>query len=97
MAAGKEEFERMLKRQAARVLPKLDEWNRKGKEYVTRDLLLRETGLKDNELQKLIRDGNMPRHTMRIAGAKCYSVDATLRLLARYCQRYEYLIGEVGR
>nr|DAG70515.1 MAG TPA: hypothetical protein [Caudoviricetes sp.] len=34
----------------------------------------------------------MPRHTMRVAGAKCYSVDACLRLLARWLNRWEYLV-----
>ena len=92
MGAGKERFEQMLRQQASRLLPQLDEWNRKGKKYVTRDLLLKSSGLKDNELQKIIRDGNMPRHTMRVAGAKCYSVDACLRLLARWLNRWEYLV-----
>lgn len=92
MGAGRDSFAQMLKRQAGRCLPKLDEWRRKGKEYVSRDMLLKETGLKDNELQKLIHDGNMPRHCIRIAGVKCYSVDASLRLLARYCGRYEYIV-----
>ena len=94
MGAGKERFERMLRQQSSRLLPQLDEWNRKGKRYVTRDLLLKVSGLSDNELQKIIRDGNMPRHTMSVAGAKCYSVDACLRLLARWLGRYEYLVTD---
>lgn len=92
MASGKERFEDMLKRQASRLLPSLDEWSKKGKKYVTRDLLLKRSGLKDNELQKIIKDGNMPRHTLKIAGVKAYSVDASLKLLARWLNRYEYIV-----
>lgn len=84
-------FGEMLKQQCSRLLPWLDELNRKGVRYVSRDLILKQSGLKDNELQKVIHDGNMPRHTLSIKGVKCYSVDASLRLLARWLGRIEYL------
>ncbi|MBW3083814.1 hypothetical protein [Bifidobacterium phasiani] len=92
MGAGRERFDRMLKQQASRMLVSLVDWRKAGKEYVTRDLLLKSSGLKDNELQKIIRDGNLPRHTMRIAGVKAYSVDACVRLLARWVGRYDLLV-----
>lgn len=91
MAGYKLRFTEMLKQQCSRLLPWLDAMSRKGVKYVSRDLLLKQSGLKDNELQKVIHDGNMPRHTLSIKGVKCYSVDASLRLLARWLGRIEYL------
>lgn len=91
MAGYKLKFTEMLKQQCSRLLPWLDGMRRNGVQYVSRDLLLKESGLKDNELQKLVHDGNIPRHSMRVKGVKCYSVDATLRLLARWLGRVEYL------
>lgn len=91
MAGYKLRFGEMLKQQCSRLLPWLDAMNRKGVRYVSRDLILKQSGLKDNELQKVIHDGNMPRHSLRIKGVKCYSVDASLRLLARWLGRIEYL------
>lgn len=91
MAQGKRDFEQMLKQGANRALPKLDGLLRRKVKYVTRRMLLEETGLSDNELQKLIHDGNCPRHSMRVAGQKAYAVEPTLRMLARYAGRWDYL------
>lgn len=85
-------FNNMLKKQVRKALPILDEYNRKGMAYVTRDLLANATGLRDNELQKLIHDGNMPRHSKRVAGCKAYDVEAVLSMLAKYVGAYEYLV-----
>lgn len=92
VGAGKWNFTVMLKRQVKKSLPTLDEWNRKGMAYVTRDMLLNITGLNDNELQKLIHDGNMPRHSKRVAGVKAYDVEAVLSMFARYVGAYEYVV-----
>lgn len=92
VGVGKASFGTMLKRQVKKALPTLDEYNRKGMAYVTRDLLANVTGLSDNELQKLIHDGNMPRHSKRVAGCKAYDVEAVLSMLAKYVGAYEYLV-----
>jgi hypothetical protein len=85
-------FNETLKHQVRRLLPYLDNLKRRGARYVLRPVLLRESGLTDNELQKLIHDGHMPRHGMKVYGQKAYEVDTTLERLAQFCQAYEYLV-----
>lgn len=92
MGTGKLGFDETLRTQVRRLLPYLELLRNSKVKYVTRDSLLKESGLLDNEMQKLIHDGNMPRHTLRIQGQKAYEVDSTLRLLARFCNAYEYLV-----
>lgn len=92
MGTGKLGFNETLRTQVRRLLPYLELLRNSKVKYVTRDSLLKESGLLDNEMQKLIHDGNMPRHTLRIQGQKAYEVDSTLRLLARFCHAYEYLV-----
>ncbi|MCI1831812.1 MAG: hypothetical protein LKI77_02540 [Bifidobacterium sp.] len=92
MKNGKESYEYMLKQQAARLLPRLDDFRRLGVQSIDRRTLLNESGLNDNELQKLIHDGNMPRHNGKRGGIKTYDVEAALKMLARWCQRYEYVV-----
>jgi hypothetical protein len=59
---------------------------------VGRNNLIEHSGLSDNELQKLIHDGNLPRHTMKIMGTKAYDTASALKMLARYCGQYAYLV-----
>ncbi|MEE8703218.1 MAG: hypothetical protein ABF780_01090 [Bifidobacterium aquikefiri] len=92
MATGKLSFDSMLKQQVMRLLPYLDQLNQQQVKYVGRNNLLEHSGLNDNELQKLIHDGNLPRHTMKIMGTKAYDTESTLKMLARYCGQYGYLV-----
>lgn len=92
MGIGKLTFEETLRQQTRSLLPYLDSLREQGIKYVTRSALIRESGLSDNELQKLVRDGNMPRHALRVRGQKAYDIESTLRMLARWCKSYEYLV-----
>ena len=92
MATGKLSFDSMLKQQVMRLLPYLDQLNQQQVKYVGRNNLLVHSGLNDNELQKLIHDGNLPHHTMKIMGTKAYDTESTLKMLARYCGQYGYLV-----
>lgn len=92
MANGKLSFDQMIKQQAMRLLPYLDNLNKQQVKYVGRDNLIEHSGLSDNELQKLIHDGNLPRHTMKIMGTKAYDTESALKMLARYCGQYGYLV-----
>lgn len=92
MNQRKDSFDQMLRTQAARALPELERLDKSGVRYILRRSLADDTGLNDNELQKLIHDGNLPRHSLRVNGEKAYEVDSSLKLLARFCHRYEYLV-----
>ncbi|MGO3357474.1 MAG: hypothetical protein ACTILK_00575 [Bifidobacterium crudilactis] len=92
MANGKLSFDQEIKQQAARLLPRLNDFRRLGVQNIDRNTLLNESGLNDNELQKLIHDGNMPRHSGKRGGIKVYDVLASLQMLARYCGQYGYLV-----
>lgn len=94
MGYGKQSFGAMLNQQSAALLPYLDELNRSHVTEVSRTQLLDHSGLKDNELQKLIHDGNLPRHQYRKGREKIYQTEACLKQLARYTNRYEYIIKE---
>lgn len=92
MGIGKLTFEETLRQQTRSLLPYLDSLKQRGVKYVTRQAIIRRSGLTDNEVQKLIRDGNMPRHALRVRGQKAYDIESTLRMLARWCRSYEYLV-----
>lgn len=92
MANGKLSFDQMIKQQAMRLLPYLDNLHQQQVKYVGRNNLIEHSGLTDNELQKLIHDGNLPRHTMKVSGMKAYDTESTLKMLARYCGQYAYLV-----
>lgn len=92
MANGKQSFNYMLKQQAQRALPTLDTLNKQQVKTISRTSLLNNTGLSDTEIQKLIHDGNLPHHTSKMNGIKIYEVEPSLKMLARYCNRYEYVV-----
>lgn len=92
MNQRKASFEQMLRTQASRALPGLERLEKSGVRYILRSSLTNDTGLSDNELQKLIHDGHLPRHSLCVNGEKAYKVDSSLKMLARFCDRYEYLV-----
>lgn len=92
MNQRKDSFDQMIKQQTMRLLPRLDHFRRLGVQNIDRNTLLNESGLNDNELQKLIHDGNMPRHSGKRGGIKVYDVLASLQMLSRYCGQYGYLV-----
>lgn len=92
MGIGKLTFEETLRQQTRSLLPYLDSLKQQGVKYVTRQAIIRRSGLSDNEVQKLIHDNHMPRHTLKVRGQKAYDIDTTLRMLARWCRSYEYLV-----
>ena len=59
-------------------MPYLDSLKQQGVKYHTRQAIIRRSGMSDNELQKLIQDNHMSRHTLKVRGQKAYDVETTL-------------------
>ena len=59
-------------------MPYLDSLKQQGVKYLTRQAIIRRFGMSDNELQKLIQDNHMSRHTLEVRGQKAYDVETTL-------------------
>lgn len=73
-------------------MPYLDSLKQQGVKYVTRQAIIRRSGLSDNELRKLIQDNHMPRNTLKVCDQKAYDIGTTPRMLVRWCRSYKNLV-----